>query len=96
MEVEIEFDAAKNAANIRKHGMPLSLAAQLDWERAIVWADRRFAYSEERMAALLPGFELGSRILYFAVYVERGTRYRMISLRHASRKEKLKYDHDYY
>ncbi|WP_255757631.1 BrnT family toxin [Massilia sp. erpn] len=96
MEMEIEFDAAKNAANRRKHGVPLSLAAQLDWDHAVVWPDPRYAYDEQRMAALLPSLEAASRGLYFAVFVERGKSYRMISLRYANRKEKLKYDHDYY
>ncbi|WP_223305878.1 BrnT family toxin [Massilia sp. NR 4-1] len=88
MEMEIEFDSAKNAANCRKHGVSLSLAAQLDWDQALIWPDRRFAYDEPRMAALLPIVAGVQATLYFAVFVERGGRYRIISLRRASRKER--------
>ena len=33
----IEFDPAKDAANVAKHGVPLIEAAQLDWKNALVW-----------------------------------------------------------
>ncbi|MBB3119854.1 BrnT family toxin [Pseudoduganella violacea] len=96
MEMEIEFDAAENLANRKRHGVPLSLAAQLDWDHAVVWPDRRYAYDEQRMAALVLDLQGGYAGLYFVVFVERGKRYRIISLRPANRKEKVKYDNACY
>jgi hypothetical protein len=52
--VPFEFDPAKDAANEAKHGVSLSLAAELDWESALVWVDERFEYDETRMIALAP------------------------------------------
>ncbi len=50
----IEFDPAKDAENIRRHGLSLALAGQLDWDAALVWVDDRFEYEEVRMIALAP------------------------------------------
>lgn len=52
--MRIVFDSAKDAANQSKHGLALGLAAELDWEAALVWVDERFAYDELRMVALAP------------------------------------------
>jgi hypothetical protein len=42
MNMEIEFDPAKDAINIRKHGFSLSIANELDWDLAVSWPDTRF------------------------------------------------------
>jgi uncharacterized protein len=81
--VRIEFDLAKEAANQAKHGVSLSMAAELDWEAALVWVDERFEYSETRMMALAPKME----ILYYVAFVDRGEVRRIISLRRANRRE---------
>lgn len=60
--MRIEFDPAKDAANFAKHGISLALAAELDWQAALIWVDDRFEYNEVRMIALVPR----SRILYYA------------------------------
>ena len=52
--MKIEFDPAKDAANQWKHGVSLVLAAELDWDAALVWIDERFDYAEMRMIALAP------------------------------------------
>ena len=39
----------------------MALAAELDWEAALVWFDARFEYDELRMIALAPKTE----ILYY-------------------------------
>ena len=44
--MRIEFDLAKDAENQTKHGVPLALAKELDWEAALVWVDDRFEYVE--------------------------------------------------
>ena len=78
-----EFDPAKDKANLAKHGVPLSLAAELDWDTALVSIDDRYAYGELRMMALAPG----AGILYYVAFVQRGEVRRIISLRRATRRE---------
>jgi len=81
--VKIEFDPAKDGANLAKHGVSLSVASELDWEAALVWFDNRFEYNETRMIALAPKTE----ILYYVAFVDRGEARRIISLRRANRRE---------
>jgi uncharacterized protein len=81
--MKIEFDSAKDAANQFKHGVPLALAKELDWDAAMVWIDERFEYGEVRMIALAPKTET----LYYVAFVDRGDVRRMISLRRANRRE---------
>jgi uncharacterized DUF497 family protein len=48
--MEIEFDPAKEALNIKNHdGLSLSLAAKIEWENAVYDADNRFHYDEIRI-----------------------------------------------
>lgn len=81
--MRIEFDPVKDQANVAKHGVPLSLAAELDWDHALVWVDVRRDYGEVRMIALAPK----TGILYCAAFVDRGVVRRVISLRRANRRE---------
>ena len=85
--MRIEFDPAKDAANLAKHGVSLALTAELDWEAALVWVDDRFEYDELRMIALAPK----TSILYCVAFVERGAVRRPISLRRANRREVKRY-----
>jgi uncharacterized DUF497 family protein len=85
--VRIEYDPAKDKANYAKHGVSLALAADLDWEAALVWIDDRFEYPELRMIALAPK----THILYYAAFVDRGDVRRIISLRQATRREVKQY-----
>lgn len=79
----IEFDPAKDLANQDKHGVSLLMAAELDWEAALVWVDERVEYGERRMIALAPK----TGILYCVAFVDRGRARRIISLRRANRRE---------
>ena len=86
--MQIEFDPAKDAGNIAKHGVSLILAAELDWDAALVWVDQRFEYDEMRMIALAPE----TNTLYYVVFVDREDDQdaevrRIISLRRATRNE---------
>ena len=81
--MRIEFDPAKDEANQAKHGVSLLMAAELDWETALVWVDDRFEYHEMRMIALAPNTE----ILYYVAFLDRGKVRRIISLRRANRRE---------
>ena len=85
--MKIEFDLVKDATNQTKHGVSLALAAELDWEAALVWVDDRFEYGELRMIALAPK----TGILYYVAFVERGKTRRIISLRRANRREVTHY-----
>ena len=79
----IDFDSAKNESNHGKHGVSLALAAELDWDNALVWVDERRDYGELRMIALAPA----TGILYAVAFVDRGEIRRIISLRRANRRE---------
>ncbi len=81
--MRIEFDPAKDAGNQAKHGVSLSLAVELDWDAALVWIDGRFEYDEVRMIALAPKTDT----LYCVAFADRGEMRRIISLRHANRRE---------
>jgi uncharacterized DUF497 family protein len=81
--MRVEFDPAKDEANVAKHGVSLELARQLDWDAALVWVDDRFDYDETRMIALAPV----ANTLYYVAFVDRGEALRVISLRRAERRE---------
>ena len=81
--MQVEFDPAKDKRNRAKHGVSLALAAELDWESALVWVDDRFEYAELRMIALAHETD----ILYYVAFVDRGEARRIISLRRANRRE---------
>lgn len=81
--MRIEFDAAKDAVNLAKHGASLALAVELDWDDALVWVDDRFEYGEVRMIALAPKTDT----LYYVAFADRGEVRRIISLRRATRRE---------
>ena len=81
--MRFDFDPAKDKLNLADHGLSLSLASELAWDEALVWVDGRFGYDESRMIGLVPE---GNR-LYYVAFVDRGTKRRVISLRHAERRE---------
>lgn len=41
MRMDIEFDPKKDSSNRKKHGLSLAMAAQLDWDAALIWVDER-------------------------------------------------------
>lgn len=83
--MQIDFDPQKDATNLSKHGVSLALAAELDWDAALVWVDDRIDYGEVRMIALAPK----SAILFFVAFVDRPTVRRIISLPRANRLEAM-------
>lgn len=85
--MHITFDPAKDAANLAKHGVSLALAAELEWDTAVVWPDERKTYGEARQRALVL---LGER-LYFVAFVDRADSRRVISLRKANNREVRRY-----
>ena len=89
--MRIVFDPVKSKINQANHGLPLAFAAHLVWDEALVWVDQRFGYDELRMIALVPE---GNRV-YYVAFVERGNTRRVISLRHAERREVKHYVENY-
>jgi uncharacterized DUF497 family protein len=85
--MDIEFDQAKDKANLEKHGMSLADAASIEWETSIVWMDERSNYGESRMCGI--GY-IGNR-LYCVAFVDRGEVRRIISLRKANSREVKRY-----
>lgn len=79
--MKIEFDSAKDEANIAKHGISLARAADL--EMLAVKRDDRFAYGEERFRA----WGLIDGEAYCLAFTTRDERVRPISLRRAHAKE---------
>ncbi len=77
-----EWDNSKNQFNLMKHGIDFEDIERFDWDNAVsITSDR---HGESRTSAI--GY-IGST-LHFVVYTIRGDRYRIISLRAASRKER--------
>lgn len=77
------FDSAKDAANLAKHGVSLALAADMEWDSAMVWPDARRVYGEPRQCGI--GY-IGVR-LFFVAFVDRADGRRIISLRKANARE---------
>ncbi len=85
--MKITFDSAKDAANLRKHGVSLEAATGFEWESALTWPDERKDYGEARMGGI--GY-IGLR-LYAVVFVDRADARRIISLRKANSREVHRY-----
>jgi len=82
------FDLAKNEKNIAERGLSFVLAAELEWETALVVEDTRRDYGELRLRvlALLHGR------LHAIVVTPRRDELRVISFRKANRKEEKLYE----
>jgi uncharacterized protein len=85
--MELEYDDDKDVHNLAKHGVSLAAASRLRWDTLLAWEDRRRQYGEPRMA----GLALMNDRLYAVVYVDRGAKRRIISLRRANRREVRRY-----
>ena len=84
----VEFDPAKDAANLAKHGLSLSEAGGFDFTAATVTVDDRFEYGEVRFRAF--GYAGGKgRCLVFTTI--NATTIRAISYRRARLKEMQRY-----
>lgn len=81
--MDISFDPAKDQANRAKHGISLDLAAALDWSGAVIVADDRFDYGEDRFRA----FGRIDGRLHVLVFTRRDGTIRAISLRKANARE---------
>ncbi|MCL2647502.1 MAG: BrnT family toxin [Phycisphaerales bacterium] len=84
------WDHAKNASNLRKHGISFVEAATVFKDPlAKVIDDPDHSKSEPR--SIIIGLSEVRRLL-IVVHVERGDRIRIISARHATRRERNDYE----
>lgn len=86
--MEIEFDASKNARNIKERDLSFDRAKELDWDTAQIQLDDRTNYGEDRFIAV--GY-LDAR-LHVLVFLETETGIRVISFRKANVRERRLYD----
>ena len=92
MSYEFEWDPAKAAANIAKHGVSFEEAVTAFGDPlAISIPDPAHSLTEERFLVL--GMSDRQRLLVVA-YAERGPRTRLISARTATRRERHSYEED--
>jgi uncharacterized protein len=86
--IEFEWDDAKAADNLRKHGVSFEFAAKAFRDPfGIEWIDDREDYGEVR--TILLGTADGSILV--VVYTERESRIRLISARRATKNEQDRY-----
>lgn len=86
--MDYEWDPEKAAGNAGKHGVAFTQVDGFDWDKASVKEDRRWDYGEARLIAVGP---IGDR-LHVLVFTRRGNRIRVIGLRKANEREKLRYE----
>jgi len=86
--MEIGFDPHKSRKNGLERGLPFELAADLEWEHAVVFEDSRHDYGETRMVALVP---LRGR-LHVVYYTQRDKIRWIISFRKANAREVKAYE----
>jgi uncharacterized DUF497 family protein len=85
--MEFEWDEAKRAINLAKHGLDFVDVEKLDWAKAVIIPDLRHDYGEDRLQA----FSLLDGRLLQVTFTHRGQVFRLVSFRHASRKERRLY-----
>jgi hypothetical protein len=85
--MKTEFDPAKDAINIAKHGVSLVDAGDIEWDTLWAFQDDRADYGEVRMI----GFAYIGLRLHCVVYTDRGDVRRIISLRKANSREVKRY-----
>ena len=86
--MNIEFDPAKDARNIRERGLSFAEAAEFDFATAIFSVDKRRDYGEIRRRPL--GILNGR--LHALVFVETALGIRVISFRKANSREVNRYE----
>ncbi len=84
-----EWDEAKNAANIAKHGVSFEDAVRIFERETLTFPDDRFDYGEQRSISI--GLVRSLAVIVVA-HVDREEVVRIISARPATRKERRLYD----
>ena len=90
--MEFEYDSAKAALNLKKHGVTFEEAATVFGDPlAYTFADPDHFISEERW--LILGISRSTR-LFAVIYTHRGEKYRIISARLATNRERKIYEEE--
>jgi uncharacterized protein len=84
----IEFDPAKNRRNIALRGLAFDRVSDFDFDTALIVEDDRRDYGEVRYRAI---GRMGADVVA-VVFTMRGRTLRVISLRHANKKERETYE----
>ncbi len=84
-----EWDEAKRASDLFKHGVDFEDVRSFDWDSAWLQEDCRHDYGERRWKAI---GKLGSCVVAVIVYTDRDRTTRVISARLASNKERAFYE----
>lgn len=87
-QVDISFDATKNARNVATRGISFEQAARFDWDGALIIEDTPQDYGERRFQAL---GHIGEQ-LHILVFTPRSGRAHVISLRRANKREVRRYE----
>jgi len=85
--MDFEWDENKRQSNLRKHGIDFVRAAAIFENPILEREDNRYDYGESRLIAL--GETTG--VVLFVVYTMRGSVYRIISARRATKSEQQQY-----
>ncbi len=83
--MDLSWDEAKRRANLKKHGVDFAAAAEFEWESVLESLDD----TQGEVRWIATGF-IGNK-LYVLVYVEMQETIRIISLRHATKREIVRY-----
>lgn len=86
--MQIEFDARKDAANLKKHGVSLAFGAYvLGDPHRLDLLDIRFGYAEDRFVC----YGSVENRIWVCVFTVRGETRRIISVRKANDREARRY-----
>lgn len=86
--MEVEWNNAKAASNLAKHGIDFRDATNIFLDPNRVERQDPRLYTESRIQVI----GLVNDVVLFVVYTEREGRYRIISARRASRDERRRYN----
>ena len=90
MALAFEWDADKARKNLKKHGVSFEEASTVfsdPWSSTI----EDLLHSKEEDRFIILGESVRMRI-FVVVFTERGEKFRIISARHASRRERKQYE----
>jgi uncharacterized DUF497 family protein len=87
-QVDMSFDAAKNARNIAARGISFEQALLFEWHNALIVADTRRDYGESRFQAI----GLIAERLHVLVFTPRSGETHVISLRKANKRKVDRYE----
>jgi uncharacterized DUF497 family protein len=87
--MEFEWDPAKRAANLAKHGLDFADAGEFDWLNAVIRVDDRRDYGEVRFLAWA---QFRGR-MHSVVFTRVGSAIRIISFRKSNKMEIRRYGH---